>query len=110
MRLVLGDGGWRYETVLINLDRPPEDAWRSYHQRRQPEYPFKERKEGHGIDEFSTGSAGANDADLGVKGFSNLLCSFRHSMSVSVGVLPPSGGRRSGCCTSPACWNATPGS
>ena len=83
-QLWLGDWGWRYEAVVTSLDWAPEDVWRFYNRRCQAENVIKELKEGYGIDKLSTGSFGANDADLVLKVISyNLVWSFRNE------VLPP---------------------
>ncbi len=80
----LGDWSWRYEAVVTSLDWVPEDVWRFYNRRCQAENLIKELKQGYGIDKLSTGSFGANDADLVLKFISyNLMWSFRHE------VLPP---------------------
>ena len=76
----LGDWGWRYECIVTNLDWSAEDIWRFYNRRCQAENLIKELKEGYGIDKMSTGSFGANDADLVLKVLSyNLIWAFRHA-------------------------------
>lgn len=73
--------GWRYEAIVTNLDWVPEDVWRFYNRRCQAENLIKELKEGYGIDKVSTGSFGANDADLVLKVISyNLMWGFRHDV------------------------------
>jgi len=70
--------GWRIECVVTNLDWSPEDVWRFYNRRCQAENLIKELKEGYGIDQISTGSFGANDADLVLKVLSyNLVRLFQ---------------------------------
>ncbi len=76
----LGAWGWRYECIVTNLDWSAEDIWRFYNRRCQAENLIKELKEGYGIDKLSTGSFGANDADLVLKVISyNLIWAFRHA-------------------------------
>jgi len=80
-QLWLGDWGWRYESIVTNLDWSAEDVWRFYNRRCQAENLIKELKDGYGIDKLSTGSFGANDADLMLKVISyNLVWAFRHDV------------------------------
>ncbi|MBU0479395.1 IS1380 family transposase [bacterium] len=86
--------GWRYECIVTNLDWSPEDVWRFYNRRCQAENVIKELKEGYGVDKLSTGSFGANDADLVLKVISyDLVWCFRHDVlpsdwrSMTIGTL-----------------------
>lgn len=77
----LGDWGWRYEAVVTSLDWSPADVWRFYNRRCQAENLIKELKEGYGIDKLSTGSFGANDADLMLKVIAfNLFRAFQREV------------------------------
>jgi len=80
-QLWLLDWGWRYECIVTNMGWSPEDVWRFYNQRCQAENLIKELKQGFGIDMLSTGSFGANDADLVLKVISHtLVWGFRHDV------------------------------